>query len=103
VFAATSFGLLPGQTYTLGIFSFADGDAIQVTAHPGGAGHVQGDNTNSPLQPRLTVESLQVEWDPPALGAGNHAAGTRYIWFDVKNVGSSYVTDFVVAISTINK
>ncbi|MGB8524643.1 MAG: hypothetical protein WCD43_16890 [Candidatus Acidiferrales bacterium] len=100
---ANPFGLLPGETFALGYAGFTDGDAIQVTAHPGGAGHVRGDNTNSPLQPRLTVENLQVDWAPPSPGAGSKASGTRSIFLDVKNVGTSYVTDFLVAISMINK
>jgi hypothetical protein len=103
IFSSTNFGLLPGETFAVGYTGFTDGDAIQVTAHPGGAGHVRGDNTNSPLQPLLAVENLQVEWAPPPPGSGSKASGTRSIFFDVKNVGTSYVIDFLVAISIINK
>jgi hypothetical protein len=96
-------GLLPGQADQILAWAFSDGDAIQVTAHPGGAGHVRGDDSNSPLQPVLAVENLQVEWSPPPLGSGSKAVGTRRILFDVRNVGTSYVTDYLIAYSTINK
>lgn len=94
-------GLLPGESFSVGIIGFADGDAIQVTAHPGGAGHVRSDNTNSPLQPVLEIEDLEVNWNAPPLGI--NGPGTRGISFEVTNVGPDFITDFLLAISTINK
>lgn len=103
VFIPDTFGLLPGIAFSLGVSGFADGDAIQVTAHPVAAGHVRGDNTNSPLQPELEVENLVVDWVPPPPGSNSKAQGTRSVFFDVKNTGTSFIVEFLVAISTINK
>jgi len=89
---------MPNEIDSWMAWAFKDGDAITVTAHPESAGHVRGDLSNSPLEPMLSVENIQVQLGPPT-----QVPGVRRIFFDVRNVSNFFIPDYTIGISSINK
>ena len=89
-------GLLPNQVESLFAWSFDLGDAITVSAHPAESDLIGNDSTY-PVEAFLRVENVQIESNTGT------PSGARRVFFDVRNVGTTSVSSYVIGISWVNQ